>query len=170
MLGSGGSSCSPRYSFPLFPTLTTICWDFLCTPRASLRRRVPPTCHQCARAYREIARTLADFFHNIQSTNEPLEVRNVHRRMASAAHVGFTFFLDTLEGALGRLDRKRELVSSALVFGLLVTLISKETSVRFCFSGWQAKSEAAPATVGGESFFGMPLGFLDKAREGDEGL
>jgi hypothetical protein len=34
----------------------------------------------------------------------------------------------------------------------------------------QAKSEAAPATVGGESFFGVPLGFLDKAREGEEGL
>jgi hypothetical protein len=24
--------------------------------------------------------------------------------------------------------------------------------------------------VSGESFFGMPLGFLDKAREGEEGL
>jgi hypothetical protein len=53
---------------------------------------------------------------------------------------------------------------------MLVTLISKENSVRFCFRLWQAKSEAAPATVGGEPFFGMPLGFLDKAREGEEAL
>jgi hypothetical protein len=53
---------------------------------------------------------------------------------------------------------------------MLVTLISKENSVRFCLRVWQAKSEAAPATVGGESFFGMPLGFLDKVREGEEGL
>jgi hypothetical protein len=90
--------------------------------------------------------------------------------MASATHVGFTFFLDTLEGAFGRLDKKRGLVSSTLVFGMLVTLISKGNSVRFCFRVWQAKSEAAPATVGGESFFGVPLGFLDNAREGEEGL
>jgi hypothetical protein len=48
---------------------------------------------------------------------------------------------------------------------MLVTLISKENSVRFCFRLWQAKSEAAPATVGGEPFFGM---LLDKAREGEE--
>jgi hypothetical protein len=53
---------------------------------------------------------------------------------------------------------------------MLVTLIGKGNSVRFCFRGWQTKSEAAPATVGGESFFSMPLGFLDKAREGEEGL
>jgi hypothetical protein len=39
-----------------------------------------------------------------------------------------------------------------------------------CSRLWQAKSEAAPATVGGEPFFGVPLGFLDKAREGEEGL
>ena len=78
--------------------------------------------------------------------------------------------LDTLEGTLARLDKKRGLVSSALVFGMLVTLISKENSVRFCFRLWQAKSEAAPATVGGESLLDMPLGFLDKAREGEQGL
>jgi hypothetical protein len=33
----------------------------------------------------------------------------------------------------GRLDKKRGLVSSALVFGMLVKLISKENSVRFAF-------------------------------------
>jgi hypothetical protein len=33
----------------------------------------------------------------------------------------------------GRLDKKRWLVSSALVFGMLVKLISKENSVRFAF-------------------------------------
>jgi hypothetical protein len=36
----------------------------------------------------------------------------IHRPMARAAHIGFMFFLDTLEGALGRLDKKRGLVSS----------------------------------------------------------
>jgi hypothetical protein len=52
---------------------------------------------------------------------------------------------------------------------MLVILTGKGNSVRFAFRSRQAKSEAAPATVGGESFFGMPLGFLDKAREGEEG-
>jgi hypothetical protein len=74
-----------------------------------------------------------------------------------------------LEGALGRLDKKRGLVCGARVWDVGHIDQQREFGEVF-FRLWQAKSEAAPATVGGESFFGMPLGFLDKAREGEEGL
>jgi hypothetical protein len=57
-----------------------------------------------------------------------------------------------------------------LVFGMLIALIGKREFGAAGSSRRQAKSEAAPATVSDESFFGMPLGFFDKAREGEEGL
>ena len=86
-----------------------------------------------------------------------------------AAHIGFVFSLDPSEGALGRLDKKRGLVCSAHVWDVGHIDQQREFGA-VCFRLWQAKSEAAPATVGGESFFCVPLGFLDKAREGEEGL
>jgi hypothetical protein len=73
------------------------------------------------------------------------------------------------EQELSRLDKKRGLVCSARVWDVGHIDQQREFGP-VCFLSWQAKSEAAPATVGGESFFGMPLGFLDKAREGEEGL
>jgi hypothetical protein len=68
-----------------------------------------------------------------------------------------------------RLDKKRGLVCSARVSDVGHIDQQREFGP-VCFPLWQAKSEAAPATVGGESLFGMPLGFLGKAREGEEGL
>jgi hypothetical protein len=73
------------------------------------------------------------------------------------------------EQSLPRLDKKRGLVCSARVWDVGHIDQQREFGA-VCFRRWQAKSEAAPATVSGESFFGMPLGFLDKAREGEEGL
>jgi hypothetical protein len=74
-----------------------------------------------------------------------------------------------LRRSLLRLDKKRGLVCSARVWDVGHIDQQREFGA-VCLRSRQAKSEAAPATVGGESFFGMPLGFLDKAREGEEGL
>jgi hypothetical protein len=73
------------------------------------------------------------------------------------------------EQGFSRLDKERGLVCSARVSDVGHIDQQREFGA-VCFRLWQAKSEAAPATVGGESFFGVPLGFLDKAREGEEGL
>jgi hypothetical protein len=43
-----------------------------------------------------------------------------------------------------RLDKKRGLVSSAVVFGMLVTLISKENSVRFAFADGKPNPRLRP--------------------------
>jgi hypothetical protein len=56
-----------------------------------------------------------------------------------------------------------------LAFGMLIALIGKREFGAASSSRRQAKSEAAPATVSDESFFGTPLGFFDKAREGGGG-
>jgi hypothetical protein len=55
-----------------------------------------------------------------------------------------------------------------LRLGVLIISIGRGNLVRLAQS--RAKSKAAPATVGGESFFEMPLGHYDQAREGEEGL
>jgi len=55
-------------------------------------------------------------------------------------------------------------------FGTSIALIGKGNSVRPAFAYGRPNPQAAPATVSGESFLGTPLGFLDKAREGEEGF
>jgi methyl coenzyme M reductase gamma subunit len=67
-----------------------------------------------------------------------------------------------------RLDKKRGLVCSVRVRDVGHIDRQREFGA-VCLHLRQAKSEAAPATVGGESFFDRPLGFLGKAREGEEG-
>jgi hypothetical protein len=59
----------------------------------------------------------------------------------------------------GRLDTNKTCVFYSRRSGALIALISQE-GIR-CDSPfrWRAKSGAAPATVGGESFSQMPLGF-----------
>jgi hypothetical protein len=73
------------------------------------------------------------------------------------------------ERKISRLDMERGLVCSARAWDVGHIDQQREFGPA-CFRLRQAKSEAAPATVGGESLLDMPLGFLDKAREGEQGL
>ena len=59
-----GFELLPRYSFPLFPTLTYDLLGFpMQAPSVSQATRAAHL-YQCAGAYREIARPLADLCHN----------------------------------------------------------------------------------------------------------